>query len=64
MSVDTYLKGKDTSDYLRLESDGLEVLVSPVIAQLSDKVTLTVGGWLLRRLTAEVLHEHGPACRH
>ena len=64
MSVDTYLKGKDTRDYLRAESDGVEVLVSPVIVQWSQRVSLTVTGWLGRRLTAVVEHEHGPACRH
>ena len=65
MSVDTYLKGKDPSAYLRLESGGIEVLVSPTMAQWSQRVSLQVErGWLRRRLTAEVEHEHGPACRH
>lgn len=64
MSVDTYLQGKDTRDYLRLDADGVEVLIAPAIPQMSERLTLTVGGWLLRRLTAEVEHEHGPACRH
>ena len=64
MSVDTYLKGKDTRDYLRMDAEGVEVLVAPVIAQLSERVSVSVGGWLGRRLTVEVEHEHGPACRH
>lgn len=64
MSVDTYLKGKDTRDYLRVETDGVEVLVAPVLSQLSDQITLRLDGWLVRRLSAEVEHEHGPACRH
>ena len=65
MSVDTYLKGKNTSRYLLLESEGVRVLVSPTMAQWSQRVSLQVErGWLRRRLTAEVEHEHGPACRH
>ena len=65
MSVDTYLKGKNTSSYLRLEHDGVEVLVSPTMAQWSQRVSLQVErGWLRQRLTAEVEHQHGPACRH
>jgi hypothetical protein len=65
VSVDTYLKGKDTSSYLRVERDGVEVLVSPTMAQWSRRVSLQVErGLLRRRLTAEVEHQHGPACRH
>ena len=64
MSVDTYLRGKDTRDYLRVETDGVEVLVAPVLSQLADQITLRLDGWLVRRLNAEVAHEHGPACRH
>lgn len=65
MSVDTYLEGKDTSRYLRLESDGVRVLVSPTMAGWSHRVLLQVErGWLRRRLAAAVEHEHGPACRH
>ena len=65
MSVDTYLKGKDTSAYLRLESEGVEVLLSPVIVQNSRRVDLRSKGALLwRALDVELEHEHGPACQH
>ena len=65
MSVDTYLKGKNTSSYLRLEHEGIQVLVSPTMAQWSQRVSLQVErGWLRHRLTAEVEHQHGPACQH
>lgn len=64
MSVDTYLRGKDTREYVRAQSDGVEVLLSPVIVRWSHRVRLSVTGWVGRRLTAEVEHEHGPACRH
>ncbi len=65
MSVDTYLKGKDTSEYLRVEHDDVEVLVSPVMARWSEQVSLGTKGTLFgRRLDVEVEHEHGPACRH
>jgi hypothetical protein len=64
VSVDTYLRGKDTRDYLRVEASGVDVLVAPALVQLTDQITLRVDGWLVRRLTAEVAHEHGPACQH
>ena len=32
MSVDTYLRGKDTSEYQVVEGEGVQVLVSPVLA--------------------------------
>ncbi len=65
MSVDTYLKGKDTSDYLRAEKDDVEVLVSPVMARWSQQVRVdTKPGLFGRTLDIQVAHEHGPACRH
>ena len=68
MSVDTYLKGKDTSDYLRLtagEADDVEVLVAPTMARFSQQVSVsTRAGLFGRRLDVEVKHAHGPACRH
>lgn len=65
MSVDTYLKGKDTSGYLRVVHDDVEVLVSPTMARWSQQVNLdTRAGLFGRSLHVEVEHDHGPACRH
>ncbi len=33
MSVDTYLQRKDTSSYQVVEGEGVQVLVSPLLAQ-------------------------------
>ncbi len=65
MSVDTYLKGKDTSRYLHLAHEDVEVLVSPTMGRWSQRVSLdTKGPAFWRSLDVEVEHEHGPACRH
>ena len=65
MSVDTYLKGKDTSSYLHAERDEVQVLVSPVMARWSQRVSVDVKGALFwQSLAVQVEHEHGPACRH
>ena len=65
MSVDTYLKGKDTSSYLQAARDDVEVLVSPVMARWSQRVSVDVKGALFwQSLDVRVEHEHGPACRH
>ncbi len=68
MSVDTYLKGKDTSSYLRLtggEAGDVEVLISPTMARFSQRVSVsTKPGLFGRNLDVEVDHEHRPACRH
>ena len=68
MSVDTYLKGKDISAYLRLtagEDSDVEVLVAPTMARFSQQVSVsTKAGLFGRRLDVEVEHAHGPACSH
>jgi hypothetical protein len=65
VSVDTYLKGKDTSSYLRLVHGDVAVLVSPTMVRWSRSVSLdTKGAWFWKVLDVEVAHEHGPACRH
>ncbi|MFP4635378.1 MAG: hypothetical protein ACLFRD_05920 [Nitriliruptoraceae bacterium] len=65
MSVDTYLKGKDTSSYLRATRDDVEVLVSPAMARWSQRVRVGVKGALFwRGLDVHAEHAHGPACQH
>lgn len=60
MSVDTYLKGKDTSDYQRVRHDDVEVLVAPSMARWAQTVRMAAKGRLRRRLDIAVEHEHGP----
>jgi hypothetical protein len=65
VSVDTYLKGKDTSAYARVEHGDVALLVAPSMARWSQAVRIDVRGGLLRRgFAVAVEHEHGPACRH
>jgi hypothetical protein len=65
VSVDTYLKGKDTTGYQRVCHDDVEVLVAPSMARWARTVRLTArGGWLRRALDVDLEHEHGPTCRH
>lgn len=65
MSVDTYVKGRDTSGYTELERDGVRVLVAPRLARLADGLRVeTRGLGPLRRLDVTVEHVHGPACAH
>lgn len=61
MSVDTYLKGKDTSGYQRVRHGDVEVLVAPSMARWSRAVRMTAKGPRFRRgLQVAVEHEHGP----
>lgn len=65
MSVDTYLKGKDTSGYQRVRHEDVEVLIAPSMARWTGTVSMTTKGprfW--RGFHVAVEHEHGPACQH
>ncbi len=65
MSVDTHLKGKDTSRYQRIAADGVEVLIAPSMARWSRDVRVgTKAGLFSRSLDVEVEHEHTAACQH
>ena len=65
MSVDTYLKGKNTSRYRRFEQDEVTVLVSPTLIQYAQRVELVARKKLIgSKLVALAHHEHGAACRH
>jgi hypothetical protein len=65
VSVDTYLKGKDTSDYQRLRHDDVEVLIAPSMARWTQSVRMATKGPRFRRgFEIEVEHEHGPTCQH
>lgn len=61
MSVDTYLKGKDTGGYMRVRDAGIDVLVAPALTRLVEGLSLRARGALFwRSLRVAVAHEHGP----
>ena len=65
MSVDTYLKGKDTSRYTGVDHEGTSILLSPSLVRWAGSVALDVRRSLLRRRFAvHVAHRHTAACRH
>ena len=65
MSVDTYLKGKDTSRYVALEHDGARVLLSPALVRWAGRVELATRPGLFRQRFAVYLeHRHTAACQH
>ena len=38
VSVDTYLRRKDTSNYEIVEGEGIQVLVSPILAEQASRI--------------------------
>lgn len=65
MSVDTYLKGKNTTSYRRIETDDVTVLVAPKLLQLASKIELVTKKRLVgSKLVALAHHEHTAHCRH
>ncbi len=65
MSVDTYLKGKDTSTYRRIHHEDVTILVAEPLTRYASRVELITRKKLLgRKLTAVAHHQHTAACRH
>ncbi len=69
MSVDTYLKRKNTSKYQTADHDGVRVMVSPLLARQARSITVElkrVWFWQAFSIGIEPVgeHFHGPACRH
>lgn len=65
MSVDTSLRGKDTSRYARVDVEDVSVLVAPSMMRVAEPVRVAVTGVsFLRRFDATIEHVHGPACAH
>ena len=66
MSVDTYLKGKNTKSYRRHKEDDVTVLIAPALIQYAEKVELVTRKNLLFgvKLIAIAHHEHKATCRH
>lgn len=65
MSVDTYLRGKNTSGYTRLQQDDVEILLSPALLRWAKDVQLDVKSFLFKKnFAVHVEHRHTAACRH
>jgi hypothetical protein len=65
VSVDTYLKGKDTSSYRSVTRDDVTVLLAPNMVRWARSIRVGTKGPRFRRgFDVAVEHEHGPACRH
>ncbi len=65
MSVDTYLKGKNTSGYRKIHHDDVTILVAKPLIQYASRIELVTRRKLLgQRLVAVARHQHTAACRH
>lgn len=63
MSVDTFLKGKNTSRYMRVEQDGLEILIAGGLQRFAKRIELDAKKflfWRSFRVWVEAKHAHGP----
>ncbi len=65
MSVDTYLKGKNTSSYRKIHHEDVTILVAKPLIQFASRIELVTRKKLLgSKLTAVAHHRHTAACRH
>lgn len=65
MSVDTYLKGKNTSGYRKVHHDDVTVLVAKQLTVHASRIELVTRKRLIgQKLVALAHHEHTAACRH
>ncbi len=65
MSVDTYLKQKNTAGYARVADDDVLLLLAPTLVQWAGGVRLDVTSFLgIRRFTVTLEHRHTEACAH
>ena len=63
MSVDTYLKGKNTSRYQVLRQDGVEILVAFGLGRYARRIHLDMKkflAWKSFDVAIEPKHNHGP----
>lgn len=64
MSVDTYLKGKNTSGYSSFAQDGVKILVPPRLLQWVSWVRIDAKQFLLWRFfDIEAELQHTRSCR-
>jgi hypothetical protein len=47
VSVDTYLKGKNTQEYHKVSLDDVEILVAPSLAGMSERIDLGLKQFLM-----------------
>lgn len=65
MSVDTYLKGKNTTGYQKIHHEDITILVAKPLVQYASKIELVTRKKLLgSKLVALAYHQHTSACRH
>ena len=68
MSVDTYLKGKNTSRYSATDHEGVKILVAPQLLQWAQAVQVGTKQFLIwRSFDIEAVakpHKHGINCAH
>jgi hypothetical protein len=65
VSVDTYLKGKNTSQYTVVRQEDVKVLVSPRLVQWAKRVQVGAKRFLLwDSFDVEAEHRHTIACQH
>jgi len=65
VSVDTYLKGKQTSNYQKVLKDDVTILVAPKLRQYTKRIEIVTQKKLIgSKLLAVAYHEHGASCRH
>jgi hypothetical protein len=61
VSVDTYLKGKNTAPYSAIDLEGLKILVARSLMGWAKTVRLGVSQFLIwKSFEVEVEHQHGP----
>lgn len=65
VSVDTHLKGKNTSPYSEVEQGRVKLLLSPRLTDWAQAVHLTTKNLVIwPRLKVLVEHRHTASCRH
>jgi len=66
VSVDTYLKGKNTKKYRRIhEDDDIKVIIAPTLVNYAHKIELLTRKKLIgTKLVAVAHHEHSARCNH
>lgn len=65
MSVDTYLKGKDTTSYRKIHHEDITILVAKPLIQYASRIDLVTRKKITgTKLSAVAHHQHTAACRH
>lgn len=62
MAVDTYLEGKNTSKYRKVNQSDVEVLISPTLERFAQEVHLVTRKGLLKRKLIAVIYRDPDKC--